>query len=230
MAKYYRQQGETKKRKVLRIVRPILLLFLTAVLVGIGFFIFDIFRQQEESVSSSPTTKAVSSSIGTGVQTQETPYFKMQTPIKWRLVANDSKDGRYVYRQFNGPQIEQDLTIEVNNSAQVVLATTHINRVLPIIVNEKGTIDVVSTGLDHCKKVAPDSKNPRLVTMDRVTFPCSPDFTGYEVVVGLVNGSNIMTLPRSDGSAMTYKITYRNLTANPNSQDLLGILKSFETL
>jgi hypothetical protein len=65
--------------------------------------------------------------------------------------------------------------------------------------------------------------------MDKVTFPCNPGSRAYQVVVGLVNGTNIMTLPRPDGSVAMYKITYRNVSANPNPQDLLSIMKSFET-
>lgn len=229
MAKYYREQGETKKRKTLRIVRPIMLLVLLVALSVAGFFVYDIFRQQDQSETSSVTTKAVSSTVGTGTQPQETPYFRIQTPFKWRAVSTESRDGYYVYRQFNGSLTEQDLIIEVNNSAQVVLATTHINRVVPISLNSEKQIDIINTELDHCKKVAPGVMNPKIVTMDRVTFPCSPDSRGYVVVVGLVNGTNIMTLPRPDGSVRVYKITYRNLMANPSSQDLLNILKTFET-
>lgn len=230
MSKYYRQEGVPKRRKVLSFLRGVLFFLLLAALVGISLFIYDLFNQDGEGQTSSETTRAVSTTIGTGFQTQQTPYYKIETPNKWKAITAESKDGHYVYRQMNGSLVEQDLVIEVNNSAQVVLATTHINRVVPIIVNNEGGIDIVNTALDHCKKVAPDVKNPKLVTMDRVTFPCSPDSRGYEVVVGLVNGTNIMTLPRPDGSVAVYKITYRNLKANESPQDLLSILKTFQTL
>lgn len=228
MAKYYRQQGETKKRKTLRIVRPIVLLIFIGLLVGAGVFLYDILRQQDNSETSSALTKPTGSVVDSS-QDQKTPYFQLKVPPKWRVATADAKNGKYVYRQFKGSIVEQDLTIEVNNSAQDLIATTQVNRVLPLIVNSGGGIDIVDTAFDHCKKVSPGSLNAKLLTMDRVTFPCNPASSTYEIVVGSVNGTNIMTLPRPDGSVSMYKIHYRNLSFSPNPQDFLSIMKSFET-
>lgn len=228
MAKYYRQQGETKKRKTLRIVRPIMLLIFVSIICGVGFFVYDIFRQQGNTESSSALTKPTGTVVDSG-QTQQTPYFQFKLPAKWRVVTAESKNGTYVYRQFKGSLVEQDLTIEVNNSSQVLVATTKISRVMPIIAGSGGNIDIVNTGLDHCKKVTPTALDAKLVTMDRVTFPCNPGSQTYEIAVGLVGGTNVMTLPRPDGSVAMYKIHYRNLTFSPNPQDFLAIMKSFET-
>lgn len=228
MAKYYRHQGETRKRKALRIVRPIILLIFVGTITGVGFFVYDIFRQQGDAETSSALTKPTGTVVDSG-QTQQTPYFQLKLPSKWRAVTAESKNNIYVYRQFKGSLVEQDLTIEVNNSSQVIVATTKISRVMPIIAGTGGSIDIVNTALDHCKKVTPTALDAKLVTMDRVTFPCNPGSQTYEIVVGVVGGSNIMTLPRPDGSVATYKIHYRNLTFSPNPQDFLAIMKSFET-
>jgi hypothetical protein len=229
MAKYYRQQGETKQRKLLRIVRPIMLVIFLAAIFVVGYFAYDIFRQQTASESSSEATKPSTSTIASNVNIQTTPYFQIQTPLKWRAVVNETRDGHYVYRQFNGQLVEQDLIIDVNDSTQVNLATTRINRVLPITVSPKGIAQIVNGSLEHCKKVTAGSKNQAFVIMSKVNFPCNPDSTAYEVVVGLVNGSNIMLLSRPDGSKATYKVTYRDVSANPTARDLLKIIGTFET-
>lgn len=229
MAKYYRQQGETKRRKTLRFIRPIVLLVFIGILVGGAVFLFDILRQQDDAETSSALTKPTSSVVDSGSQLQKTPYFQLRIPTKWRVVTAETKDGKYVYRQFKGSLVEQDLTIEVNNSTQVLIATTQISRVMPLIINNAGGVDIINTPLDHCKKVSPESRQAKLVTMDRVTFPCNPGSPAYEITAGLVNGTNIMTLPRPDGSVATYKIHYRNLSFSANPQDFLEIMKSFET-
>lgn len=231
MAKYYRQQGETKKRKILRFLRPAVLVLFIGVLAGTGVFIYDIFRQSEAADESSQLSTPVSSSIVANTQIQTTSYFQFQTPEKWRAVANETREGHYVYRQYNGPLVEQELVVDVNNQQPEVLATTHINRVLPVTVSSKGFMDVVGTELAHCKKVVKPGteKTQQMVVLDKVNLPCNPDYTGYEVVVGLVGGSHIMMLPRPSADPAPYKITYRNVSATPSSRDIISIIKTFET-
>lgn len=228
MAKYYRQHGETKQRKFLRFFRPVLLFLFIGTLIIVGWFIYDIFRKQDtEPVSSTP----VSSTIVASTQIQTTPYFQFQTTNKWRAVANETRDGHYVYRQYNGPLVEQELVFDVNNQVQENLALTHITRVLPVTTTAEGTLNIMPTDLEHCKKSTKPGteKQQQLVVMNKVTFPCNPDFTGYEIVLGLVGGTNIMMLQRPTGETAPYKIVYRNVSATPNSRDIMGIIRSFET-
>lgn len=231
MAKYYRQQGETRQRRILKFVRPLMFILFLIVFIAGALFLYDIFGQTKSSTTASEASKPVSSTIVENIQIQTSPYFQLQTPNKWRAVTNETRDGHYVYRQYNGPLVEQEIVIDVNNQSQELLALTHINRVLPVTVSDEGFIDVANTDLAHCKKATKPGteKTQQILVMEKVSFPCNPDFTGYEAVVGLVNGSNIMHLPRPDGTKAFYKILYRNVSATPNSRDIISIIKTFET-
>lgn len=231
MAKYYRQQGETKQRKILRVVRPIMLVVFLGALFVVGYFVYDIFRQQWASDTSSHLSKATTSTIATNIKVQTSPYFQFQTTEKWRAIANETRDGHYVYREFKGQVVDQELVIDVNNSLPDVLDNTLISRVLPVEVSTQGALTIAKDDLTHCRKfVKPGSeRDQQLIVYNNVTFPCNPDSTNYEAVVGLVGGNNLMTLPRPDGTTAKYRITYRNFSAQQTSGDFVSMIRTFET-
>lgn len=202
-----------------------------AILTAIGFLAYDIYKGSKASDTASKLSNPVSSSVIANNNIQTSPYFQFQAPTKWRAIANETKDGHYVYRQYNSQLVEQDLTIDVNSTSQEVLALTQTSRVQSVVVTDAGSLDVVGVVSDSCKKsVKPGTeKTPQIVTINKVTFPCNPDSTSYTVVVGISGGSNIMVLPRPGGKSAPYKITYRNLSALPNSRDFLSIISTFET-
>jgi hypothetical protein len=231
MAKYYRQQGETKQRKIVRIVRPILLVVFLSALAAVGYFAYDIFRQLGASETPSASTKPATSTIASNVKVQTTQYFQFQTTEKWRAIANETREGHYVYRGFKGQIVDQELIIDINNQLPEVLDNTLITRVLPVTVSSLGSLTVVQEELVHCKElVKPGTeKQQQLVVHSRVTFPCNPDSVSFQVVVGLVGGNEIMTLPRPNDTKATYKIIYRNLSAQQTAGDLVNIISTFET-
>ena len=231
MAKYYRQQGETKQRKILRIVRPIMLIIFTGSVIGLGYFVYDIFRQEGASEVSSEPTTATTSTITSNIKIQTSPYFQFQTTEKWRTIANETREGHYVYRGFKGQVVDQELVIDVNNQIPEVLATTLVNRVLVVSAGSQGTLNVADDKLIHCKKIVKPGteKDQQYVNYSQTTFPCNPDSTSYQVVVALAGGNNIMKLPRPDGSVASYKISYRNLSAQETPGDLVCMIKTFTT-
>ena len=231
MSDYYRQQGTHKHKWFKRIFRAILTLLFITILGIIGYFIYDIYSESKASDTASKLSNPISSTVIANNNIQTSPYFQFQAPAKWRAIANETKEGHYVYRQYNSQLVEQDLVIDVNNSSQEVLALTQTSRVQAVSINESGSIDLIGIVSDPCKKAvkAGTEKTPQIVTMNKVTFPCNPDSTSYTVVVGLSGGTNIMVLPRPGGKTAPYKITYRNLSALPNSRDFSSIIKTFET-
>ncbi len=231
MSDYYRSQGSTKRKRIQGLFRITLLIIVIAILVAIGLFIYDIYRESKASDTASKLSNPISSTVIANNNVQTTPYFQFQAPAKWRAIANETKEGHYVYRQYNSQLVEQDLTIDVNSTSQDVLALVQTSRVQAVTVTDAGSLDVVGIVSDSCKKsVKPGTeKIPQIITINKVTFPCNPDSTSYTVVVGLSSGSNIMVLPRPGGKTAPYKITYRNLSALPNSRDFLSIIRTFET-
>lgn len=231
MSNYYREQGYHSRKRALRRLRYIVLGFLLLVLIGIGLLAYDIYRESVASNSPGPSTTEVTSTITTGTEIQTTPYFQFQTPEKWKAIANETKDGHYVYRQFNGPLVEQELVINVNQISEEVLALVQTTRVLPVSVTDNGNFKLEGNVSDHCKKAVPKGTEhtQQTVKMSQVTFACNPDSTSYLVVVGVIGGGTTLKMPRLDGSTTAYKITYRNVTATPNGRDLDDMLKTFQS-
>ncbi len=230
MARYYRAGGTPKQIKLLRRLRPVLFLVLVVVIGLIAWLAYDIYYQKNESETASDLSTPVSSTISSTVQTHTTPFFQFQSPLKWKAVANETREGNYVYRQTNGSLVEQELVIRINDSSQEASANTLTNRVLPVVMNTEGRFDTPVTTLDSCKKFVPKGteKTQQVLTMNKVSFSCNPNFTGYKVVVGMQGGSDVMTLTRPSGDKAVYRIGYKNLTANPNARDIVSIIKTFE--
>lgn len=232
MSNYYREQSYHSRKRALRRLRYIVLGFLLVVLVGIGFLAYDIYRESIASNNPGPSTTEVTSTITTGNEIQTNPYFQFQTPEKWKAIANETKDGHYVYRQFNGPLVEQEFIVDVNRGGEEVLALVQTTRVMPVSVTENGNFKLEGNVSEHCKKAVPKGTEhtQQTVKMSQVTFACNPDSVSYLVVVGVIGGGTAINMPRLDGSSLAYRISYRNVTATPNSRDLDDMLKTFQSL
>lgn len=230
MSNYYREQGYHSRKRLLRRLRYVVLAFLVLVLAGIGFLAYDVYRESVASVTPSDPTKAVTSTIATGTEIQSTPYFQFQTSEKWRAIANETKDGHYVYRQYSGPLVEQEFVVDVNRVGEEVLALVQTTRVLPVSATETGNLKLEGNVSDHCKKSVPKETDhtQQIVKISQVSFACNPDSTNYIVVIGVIGGTNVITLPRLNGTTATYKLTYKNVSAQPNARDLDDMVETFE--
>ncbi len=179
----------------------------------------------------SSASKAETSVIVTDNQRMSSAYFQFQTGKKWKAIASETRANHFVYRQFNGSLVEQELTVDINNDTTGALANSLITHGLPVTVSSLGKLTPSASVSPHCRDIIKPavSNNPLVVTYKTMTFACNPQTTTYFVVVGLAGGTNVMSLPRPDGSKATYNITYKNVTAGGGSGDLENIISTFET-
>lgn len=230
MSSYYRNQSYHSRKRALRRLRAVALVLLLVILVVGGLLAYDVYRSSLASDTPGQSTKEVMSVIASDTAVQSSPYFQFQTTNKWRPIANETKDGHYVYRQYNGPLVEQDFVVDVNRVDRLPLALIQTSRVMPIRIADDGMLHVEGGVSDHCKKYVPkgSEKTAQSVKVNQVTFNCNPDSTNYEVVVGVIGGTDNIVLRRLDGSTATYRMTYRNLMAQPSARDLDDIIETFE--
>ncbi len=230
MAKYYTQQGLSKSQRRVKRYRFLVLIALVILLAFSATLAYDTYKQWMQSDTESSSTTPLMTTIESNTEIYTTDHFQFQTPTKWKAIPEETKNGRYVYRQFNGSLVEQEIAVDVSSSQQP-LALNQVTRVLPVTVSEEGFLRVESSNLDHCKKAvkAETNRTIQMVIMDKVSFPCSPTGTNYVVSVGLVGGSYIMPLSRPSGGTANYTITYKNITAIPTSRDFVNIIETFET-
>lgn len=231
MSDYYREQGFRSRKRIVRRLRLFVILLLLAVLIGVGFLAYDVYRQSQRSDTATKNTAPVTSTIVSNSTVQSSRYFQFRAPSKWRPIANETRDGYYVYRQFNSQLPEQDLVVEVNNTAPEALASVQTAYVLPVVASSTGALTPQGSVSEHCKKyIKPGTEGrQQIAVFNKVSFACAGDSRSYIVVVGLVGGNTNMQLPRPDGSTATYKITYKNLTVSQSPRDLKGIIETFET-
>jgi hypothetical protein len=230
MSSYYREQGFSSRKRFLRRLRYIWALLLLSLVVVGGFFAYDAIAQNKKSDQASKESNTVTSLIVSNTQLQSSPYFQFQSPKNWRVIANESRSNHFVYRQYNGPLLEQELTVDINRDTPEVLALTLNTRVMPVTVTQPGKLTPTSSNpSDHCKEAAKQSRNPIVVTYKGVTFNCNPTASNFIVLVGIVGGTDNLVLSRPSGGKATYNIVYKNLTAQPTAGDLDDMIETFET-
>ncbi len=229
MPRYYRESTYHRQVRFIKRIKRIVLTFLIVIAFVGCFIVYDMFRSSRQAGNLGDPVQT-NSTFTSSFEIHRTQYFQFQASKKWAEIASETKNNHYVYRSFDGPLVEQELVIDVNNTSPEVLALVQITRVLPVSIADKGRLVIEGQTEEHClKAVKPGGgRNPQIVTQHQVTFACNPDSPLYGVVVGLIGGSDIIPITRPDGTKVNYKITYKNLTALPNSRDLRNIIETFE--
>lgn len=227
VAKYYYHltNYHHRNRHVKRLKR-MLVFGVVVVFVAAGVIAFDILRQRNEKPG--PTSQLSTVVQQSPVAILRTEFFQFQAPIDWVEVRNESTTQKYVYREIKNTLINNQLEIYVNNAPKELLA----EYVFPVTIN-KDQLGITATELsNHCKNsqaTKPASNNPLTVTYKGVTFGCRIDGTEFIIVAGKVGGTPELKLMRPNGSAASYTLVYRDLTANPTGDDFSAILSSFQT-
>ena len=229
--KYYRNHRNTTSSRLLKFAKFFVASLLVSILAVVGYFAYDIYRQANQGEQQPVTSTATTSTVASSTHVLTTQYFQFQASTKWRAVPNETKNDKFVFRQYNATTIEQDLTVYVNSAMGEVLALSQSAYVLPVVPAENGILKVQGGVSPHCKTLLKPGyvNKPQVMTHNKVTFNCTPDSSTYTVAVGMIGGGVDMPLKRPDGTTATYRIVYRNLTAGPTARDIESIVSNFET-
>ena len=230
MYKYkYNTNGFSKKRRARRSTFFASLLVIATIGV-VSVIVIDIYRQstKKQEITSKQTVTSVQ---GTSINLFKTEYFQFQTDSTWSAVITESTKTHFVYRSLKGPLVQHDLTIDINDTNEDVLQNVRTNRVLPVVVDSAGKFNIVGGAGEHCKATLPKGTPnlPLAVVQKQVGFICNPDSVMYEVKLGVVGGTTQVQMPRPDGTAAIYAITYRNLKFTPDDSVFQNIVDTFQT-
>jgi hypothetical protein len=223
----YNTSYHHKSRKARRTTK--LAVVLSILMLGAGIYIvYDMYKQ--DSRTDAPVSQATSSTVqGASINLFRTEYFQFQTDSNWKEIPGETKSNKFVYRSFNGPLVEHDITIEVNPAPEV-MALSKTTHVMPVQIESTGRLSIVDGPGDHCNKNVPktEARVPLRVTQRQVNFICSIDAVIYQVQVGVVGGSTDMSITRPDGTKAVYRITYRNLKFTPDDNMIRNIITTFQ--
>jgi hypothetical protein len=130
-----------------------------------------------------------------------------------------------VYKSFNGPLVEHQLVVYVNETPPRDLAAT---RIFPVELNRGNFVKIDTVG-DHCNSVETDFLNePMVVTYKQVQFLCDMGSSTYKVFVGVIGGTNSIEAIRPNGEQATYSIFYENLKFLPSPNQIDSIMSTFQ--
>lgn len=223
--KYNNHLNYQDRRRFLFKVRLVLFCILGLGVLAVIYIYFSVVVQRDANTEDLTTSGQTSGYFAPSVNIFRSPYFQFQAGSDWAEVSTESNANKYVYRSLRSNLIEHELVVYVNQ----IPANLTANHVLP--VNPKGVGELLPLAVsEHCSKVvvAPSAR-PQEVLQDRVKYLCHSDSTNYTALVGLVEHSTSLQLPRPDGSTATYSILYTNLKATPDSSQLTQIADSFQT-
>lgn len=220
---YHHKSKKARRTTVLAIV------FCIAVLSGVGYVGYDIFRQSTKK--DTPVSREVYSSVqGSSINLFRSEYFQFQADKSWQEVQQESKKNHFVYRSFKGPLVEHDMIIDINPENPDILANTRTTHIMPITVDATGQVEIANGVGEHCGTKLPKNgpRSPTRLTEKQVSFNCAVDAVLYQVQIGVVGGTTDMALTRPDGTKAIYRITYRNLKFTPDETTIRNIMQTFQ--
>ena len=226
--KYRSTLNQKKQRSLLLKVKLSILLFVIVVLTGALVFYLKYVREDSSNTPESTTSSVTVSTVAPEVNIFRSPFFQFQAPGTWLEVKNESTANKFVYRGIRSGLIEHQMDIYVSQ----IPSNLESNRVLPVqFVKSNTELSVSDSVSEHCIK-ANDNKPTieRLtVTLKEVSFRCDADSRDYTVFIGEKTGDTLLNLVRPNGVNENYVIYYRNLTAAPDTKELVEIIDTFQT-
>ena len=224
-----------RSRRVIRGVQLLVLLFIIGgAYIGVDWLLTNI--NSSKTVVSSESSATVQSAK---INIFQTPYYRFQADSSWREVTDellskgDEGFQQYLYRSFDKNLIEHELWVAVNLPENYTLQRHNIpTRVVPVKIQPDGTISSLGDVSDPCGvELADTDKNqePHIIVQKEVQYLCNLNAVNdYTVVAGVPGGTNRLPMPHADGK-INITLTYRNITATPDSRQFMSILNTFKS-
>lgn len=224
----YNNHLNYRDRKRLLLKLRIIFVIIALILTGVAmYFYIDYARSKSVNTDKSATSDKTTSYIAPSVSIFKTPYYQFQAPNSWVEVPNESNSSKFVYRSIKSSLIEHDLIVYVNQ----IPANLEANRVLPVTLKSNSTELEPESVSEHCIKAlnGQSSSQKVEVTFNKVKFSCDSDSTNYTVMVGQIQDDTVINLNRPGDLSATYTFYYTNLRAIQDGNELVEIIKTFQT-
>lgn len=224
-----------RSRRVIRSVQVlVLVVMIGGAYIGVDWLLTKV--NSAKTVVSSESSATVQSAK---INIFQTPYYRFQADASWREVTDellskgDQGFQQYLYRSFDKNFIEHELWVAVNLPENYTLQRHNIpTRVVPVKVQSDGTLSELGDVSDPCGvELADIDKNlePHIIVQKEVQYLCNLNAVNdYTVVAGVPGGTNRLPMPHGD-AVVNITITYRNITATPDSRQFLSILNTFKS-
>lgn len=221
--KYNHLENSHRRRKLARYLK-VLASFIFVIVIILIYIFLDAIKSSPDSVVTSGKEESV---LAPNIKILKSPYFQFQAAQDWVEVPSVSTPKTYVYRQLNRQLIKREIQISVNIEKPPEKAT----RVLPVSIQaNKLVLGVVSEPCSKAPGFSSGPDNPNNIMWQGIPIICNPDSNDFSVIIDTPKAQPGIRMQRPDGSTITYRIYYIDLSAVPQTKDLSDILNSFEPL
>jgi hypothetical protein len=221
----YIAPGESFRRRF-----KILAVFGIVAVIGLGIFLYDFYNKKQNP--QSPTSKTTVKQVTFENKTFSTPYFSFKDSEDWKLIPNQSTGNKFVFQKYlaNSDLVQHQLMVYVNNTPPALdLASS---RVLPVELNSGNTSFIPKEVSDHCGKTYKPGELHRVLPkqVEGSTFLCDPEQGQFRVIIAKEGGDYNLKLKRTDGIVANYIIIYQNQKIDPDTETIMHIASSFQSL
>lgn len=153
------------------------------------------------------------------------PYFAFKAPNGWRLDEASSNETQYIYKKYRGNSYQAVFTVLID--PKIIPELRRAQYVYPmqqdpesLAISTKKLSPMCSSMKDVPTKQT-ENINVIMYTYEQASFPCWTDTSRAIVVAAQVEGTDLMTFKRPDGSSRVYWVSYEDV----NNASLQGGLE-----
>ncbi len=205
----------------------ILLVVVALVIAGIvGYFIYQSKKQKPQAEATAPAQQVV---VSDNLYTTQNDYFKFTDKGKWVLKQNNSTSTRLVYQKYQGETLLHNMYFFINTEPSGGDLT--VSRVLPVRIVNNNSFDVTHVS-NHCGTTYKEGEphNVKVVKTNDTSLWCNPDAPNYRVAAGVIGGDWHLNLQRKDKTPISFEIIYEDVGLDPQSDDFVRVMSSFQAL
>jgi hypothetical protein len=207
-----------------------LLIFIFLLMVGAGVLIYNIYTQN--SAPQVPLSSATVKNITFDNEFFSTPYFRFTDSGRWKLIAAQSTANKFVFQKFlsNSNLVQHQLIVYINTTPPPLELAA--SRVLPVQLNGQDDAFIPMQVSDNCSKAYKPGELHKvgLRQIEGATLLCDPDQGQFRVVLAKAGGDYNLKLKRADGIHANYIIIYQNQKIDPDTDSVMQIAQSFQSL
>jgi hypothetical protein len=221
----YIAPGENFRRRF-----KFLALFAIAIIIATVVFLYDFYSKKQ--TPQAPVSKTTFKNITFEDKEVTSPYFKFKDSQDWKFIPAQSTSNKFVFQKFlpNSTLVQHQLMVYINYTPPPLELAS--SRVLPVGINtQMNGFDPESVSA-HCGTTYKPGEIHKVLprTLDGATLLCDPEQGQFRVVIAKKGGDYNLKLKRADGSTANYIIIYQNQKIDPDTDTIMQIANSFQSI
>jgi hypothetical protein len=207
-----------------------LFLFVFFVIIALSGFLIDFYNKKQ--TPQEPVSKTTFKNITFQDKEFTSPYFKFKDSEDWKFIPSQSTSNKFVFQKYlpNSNLVQHQLMVYVNYTPPPLELAS--SRVLPVDINsEMNGFDPASVSA-HCGTTYKPGELHKVIPrqVDGATMLCDPEQGQFRVIIAKKGGDYNLKLKRANGTETNYIIIYQNQKVNPDTETIIQIANSFQSL